>query len=134
MALAGHVVIQRALAQLKLCVFCDGHVAAAERGGIIRRQRTAVNDGVAVVVRRVAEDERAIAFFGQRFAVPAARYGGNLTQLAGNFKRFIIAEGEGAARFANGSRVSIPTELLLQNEVGVIVSVNVDAEGQVIWQ
>lgn len=70
---------------------------------MVSRQRTASNGGIAIAIRRVAEDERTVAFFEQRFAVPAARYGGNLAQLAGNFKRFIITEGKSAARFAKGA-------------------------------
>ncbi len=64
LALAGHVVIQRALAQRKRCVFCNGHVAAAERGGVFGGQNAAVNFSIAVVVAGVAEDQRAVALFG----------------------------------------------------------------------
>ncbi len=36
-------------------------------------------------------------------------------------------------RFADGGCAGIPTEFLFQNEVGVIISVDADAKGQVIW-
>ncbi len=61
---AGHVVIQRALAQRKRCAFCNRHIASTERGGVFGGQNAAVNFSVAVVVASVAEDQRAVALFG----------------------------------------------------------------------
>ncbi len=64
LALAGHVVIQRALAQRKRCAFCNRHIASAERGGVFGGQNAAVNFSITVVVAGVAEDQRAVALFG----------------------------------------------------------------------
>ncbi len=131
LALAGHVVIQRALAQLKRCVFCDGHVAAAERGGIIRRQRTAVNVGIAVVVRRVAEDERAIAFFEQRFTVPVGVSRG-FVQFAGDGKGIACVNGKGAVRNARRFCARVPAQARRQHVVGIIIRINARVDRQVI--
>ncbi len=126
-------------ADFTVCVQHQRGIIVYQTGAQRRRtggdQRTFIDGGAAAVVVVAREDQRACAFFGQRFTVPSAtriQRIVNVCQCSRNVKAAVmVAQGKGAVGVGSGVvSVRIPGEGGRQIIVGVVCFIDFSVDSQ----